>query len=439
VNKKYLLAGGVVVVLLLTLFALDSSSQKVTGEATSSADTKYYYCCETSSGIYWQDSCNTAAGYIRLGLNANCLDWSWKSCATVCANKFAGSTPSQDDTEKACKCTKTASTPPDTTSSDITKKYYCCKITSGGSSKVEWTDLCGGTGREILALDTNCLKWTYKSCDALCAKKVPESSIIGTSERVGASCLCRWSTGTRSGSGTSPATDSGSQQFYCCHTGIGSAPAEKAMEWIEYCSTTAGHRRLNLARYCLIGTYKSCSAFCSAKRPGSTGSKVGESCVCTGGTYSAVTEISECTIINTPGRYRLKNSITYSGDYSCMTIRADDVELDCQGPNGPYEIKRPITGTEKKGVGVNIVGDTSSLGSGIMCRKGVVVKNCKIKGFKSGVSFDHTAEDKATGRNTEYMATITKNQITGNTRGIALATWWPKFVNIYRNDIRNND
>lgn len=50
-----------------------------------------------------------------------------------------------------------------------------------------------------------------------------------------------------------------------------------------------------------------------------------------GGTSQGVTEISQCTTIDEPGRYVLTSDITDSGARHCIRIIASDVVFDGQG------------------------------------------------------------------------------------------------------------
>lgn len=77
-------------------------------------------------------------------------------------------------------------------------------------------------------------------------------------------------------------------------------------------------------------------------------------------------EISECTVIDEPGRYTVMEDITNEGAQVCIDIRADDVTLDGTG--------HTIDGVDENGIGINVNGAN------------VTVTDVTVTGFENGVA-----------------------------------------------------
>jgi len=84
-------------------------------------------------------------------------------------------------------------------------------------------------------------------------------------------------------------------------------------------------------------------------------------------------EISECTVINSPGNYYLANDLYGSPDAPCIIINASNVVLDCRhhtiyGPGGSF--------------GIITINETSAPGY----RTGIQIHNCQLENFYRAIS-----------------------------------------------------
>jgi hypothetical protein len=92
----------------------------------------------------------------------------------------------------------------------------------------------------------------------------------------------------------------------------------------------------------------------------------------------AATPISGCTVINSPGEYRLVNDLQLSANpYStCLEILSNDVIIDCQG----YKIQDYTSSDGTRGIYIR------------QYYSNVTVKNCDVRGFNGsgsiGIMFD---------------------------------------------------
>ena len=77
-----------------------------------------------------------------------------------------------------------------------------------------------------------------------------------------------------------------------------------------------------------------------------------------------ITPISQCGLINAPGKYVLTQEINSTG--TCLTVNVDDVEIDCQG----YTINYDTAGTNVR-MGINAVDGTNP-------HNNLTVKNCVL-------------------------------------------------------------
>ncbi|MFH7835234.1 MAG: NosD domain-containing protein [Candidatus Aenigmatarchaeota archaeon] len=88
----------------------------------------------------------------------------------------------------------------------------------------------------------------------------------------------------------------------------------------------------------------------------------------------AQTPISDCTIILSSGNYYLTQDIYYDGNQPCITILANNVDLDCQN--------HLIYGIDA----------SNSAGISVVQSSNVNVRNCRIKDFYKGIHTDVSNE-----------------------------------------------
>jgi parallel beta-helix repeat protein len=87
-----------------------------------------------------------------------------------------------------------------------------------------------------------------------------------------------------------------------------------------------------------------------------------------------VTPLGACGEIAVPGSYRVVADL--QAPWDCLTIRASDVLLDCDG--------RRIAGNEFNGAGISV----ARYGPDLKRPEGIEIKNCKVSGFQYGIHVD---------------------------------------------------
>jgi parallel beta-helix repeat protein len=125
-------------------------------------------------------------------------------------------------------------------------------------------------------------------------------------------------------------------------------------------------------------------------------------------TFSSGDNVTSCGTLTTDGYYVLTTNINGSSSAICITINANDVELDCQN--------------------YTIYGNDSSDTYGIVSNNydNITVKNCTIKDFTYGVYFENNAD----------AGTILNNTLISNVIGIGLSS--SSNNNITNNTISSN-